>query len=215
LNEARAACVASKAPAAADVPLVGISWVCLPGEAPRAIGASPLGGGVIAARAIEPSDDLRSVRALDLEIVAPVALEVARGRETAPRSVATLRARTATITGIAPVARASNLGPLARALVVLASVLSLGSLGSLLVFAWGIEGRARALALGIAGPAASLTALSTLERAPHAPFLYAGVPIIGAVAMTLLALFFRRVATSHARRPDCSPTRRVVRVGSR
>ena len=109
LAEGRVACDAARVhgrPAVADVPLVGLSWICVEGRAPRVVGPAPVGSGAFAASALEVSDDLRALDATDLEILVP-------GAEGRPE--ARVRAAEASIHGLAPLGRASNLSVAARA----------------------------------------------------------------------------------------------------
>jgi hypothetical protein len=191
LAEARAACVAAPPPAAADVPLLGISWICLPGEAPVAVGLAPVrpagadtaAGGAFAAAAITISDDLASLDAADLTIVLPA---VASGSE------ARLHAAAASIRGLSPIGRASNLSVRARVLVLSlsAAVLAAAAALSALLRA---GGRVVAAGLGAVGPAAALLVFSSLERAPASPWAYAAVPAAGLAALAATAALVRFV----------------------
>lgn len=190
LGEARASCSAADPPAAIDVPLVDLTWVCLPGDAPRLVGAAPFAfasrGGeapVIAATALDVSDDLRELTARDLTLDLP-----GDGADPGAR----LHVGSAVIHGVTPQGRASNLGAAARALVLAASAVTLAALASWLTLRLAIEGRVRALALGAIGPAAALLAFSTLERAATAPLLYGATPLAGILATSALALAFAR-----------------------
>ena len=192
LGEARAACTAAAAPAAVDVPLVGLAWVCLAGEAPRLVGAlsfaTSQGGSeapVFSATALEVSDDLRGLTARELTLALP---------ESGPDAGAgsRLHVAEAAIRGVTPIGRASNLGVAARALLIGASALAMAALAAALTLRGAIKSRVRALALGAAGPAAALLTFSSLERAPISPFVYAAMPLAGIIAMTTLAFIFAR-----------------------
>jgi len=184
LAEARTACTSAPPPAAADVPLLGVSWVCLAGEPPRVIGQAPVGAGAFAATAIVVSDDLRSLDATDLEILVP-AVE--------GRPEARIHAAAASIRGIAPVGRASNLAVVPRALLLAVSATALSAVAGGLALALGIRSRATAFALGAAGPAAALLVFSALERAPSPAAAYLGVPAAGLAALLAAAAFARRL----------------------
>jgi hypothetical protein len=178
LGEARAACSAAAPPAAVEVPLVGLAWVCLAGEAPRLIGAAPFAepqeGAMFSATALVISDDLRGLEARGLELSLPGG---------GPR----LHAGEATIHGLTPIGRASNLGVVARALLLGASAVAMAAFASMVMLRGAIRSRVRALALGTAGPAAALLTFSSLERAPNAAVLYAAAPLAGILAITALA----------------------------
>jgi hypothetical protein len=181
LSAARAACVAAPPPAAVDVPLLGVSWVCLAGEPPRVVGAAPVGSGAFAARSVTLSDDLRAFEAEDLEILLPP-----RGAE----PPAHLRAGVASIHGLAPLGQASNLTAAARAVLLAATATALAALAGGLVLVAAIRGRPAAFALGAVSPAASLLLFSALERAATPPLVYLAVPAAGLAA--LLGVFGAR-----------------------
>jgi hypothetical protein len=191
LAEGRAACVEEahrqgNRPVAVDVPLSGISWVCLPGEAPRAVGAAPLGrGAVLAAQAIEPSPDLRAVVLRDVALVVP---------GDADRGALEVRVNEASIQGLVPLGRASNLRALVRASLVGSLGGVMGIVAALLVIAGAIGGRAQALCVGLAGPLAALLVLSALEREANATVAYAAVPAAGLFAALAVAFAARRWA---------------------
>lgn len=183
LVEARASCEASPPPAAVPVPLVGLSWVCLEGEPPRAVGVASFGDAgsaaapAFAARGIALRDDLRGFAAEELTLfvpgdAAPGALRITVGN--------------AVIHGIPPLGRASNLGPWARAWLVAGSAIGLSLLVFLLVLRRGVTGRVLAFALGVAGPGGALMAFSSLEREAHGAPLYALVPLAGALGIGLV-----------------------------
>jgi hypothetical protein len=183
LAEARVACLTAPPPAVAEVPLVGLSWICLPGEAPRAVGAAPvppagLGapGGAFAAATITVSDDLASLQATELLLVLPGAAGAGEAR---------LHAASASIRGLAPAGRASNLSVAARVLVLSLSAAALAAAAAAAVLLGAIGGRFSAAALGVAGPAAALLVFSTLERGPATAGLYAAVPAAGLAAIAM------------------------------
>lgn len=182
--EARAACVGAvtgRAPVAVDVPSLGFSWVCFPDEEPRIVGPAPFGDGaaVLAASAIHLSDDLRAVH---LEGVT-VAMSAESPR---PLASARLRAADVSIRGIAPLGRASNLGVFTRAGLLALSAALIASLAALTVLSLSIRSRAGALAVGVAGPAASLLVFSALERSATSPLAYAAVPLAGLAAVCVV-----------------------------
>ncbi|MFT3774766.1 MAG: hypothetical protein QM820_56170 [Minicystis sp.] len=188
LEEARSACVAATPPAAADVPLLGISWVCLPGEAPRAVGPAPVRpgsldatgpGGAFAAAAITVSDDLGALTASDLELVLPA---------TATTGEARVRAGAASIRGLSPIGRASNLPVVGRVIVLAFSAAALAAVAALVTLRRAIQGRVAASVIGASGPAAALLVFSSLERVPSASVLYAAVPAAGLAAIAAAAV---------------------------
>ncbi len=184
LAEARTACAAASPPAVADVPLLGVSWVCLAGEPPRVVGEAPVGTGAFAATAIVVADDLRALQATDLEILVPAAPD---------RPEARVHAAVASIHGLAPLGRASNLAAGTRAALLAASATALAALAGGLVLAAGIRGRVAAFALGAAGPAAALLVFSALERAPSPGVAYLAVPAAGLAALLGAGALARRL----------------------
>lgn len=83
-----------------------------------------------------------------------------------------------------PAGRASvRFGVLARALLLGVSAASIAALAAGVVLTQNVRSRLRALATGLAGPAAALMVFAGLERAPAPPFAYIAVPIAGLSAL--------------------------------
>jgi hypothetical protein len=200
LVDARSLCAAraaapGAAPVAIDVPVVGLSWVCFANGARRAVGPAPVGASraVLAASAIELSDDLRSLRAADLALVLAPDVGAWGG--------ARIHVRDALVHGLAPFGRASNLGPLART-ALLGSTAALLALGAAFaVLRARLARRPAALAVGLAGAAAALLVFSSLERAPAPAWLYLAVPLAGLAALAAPALALVAAAGRTAARP--------------
>jgi hypothetical protein len=176
LAGARAACVDAPPPAVADVPLLGVSWVCFAGEPPRVVGGVGAGHAALAGTGLEVPDDLRALEIVDLELVLP-------RTDGAPE--ARVHAATARIQGLEPPGRASNLAPVARAILLAGSASLLAAAAGAVVLAASIRSRAAALALGASGPAAALLVFSALERAPSRPGAYLAVPAAGLAALLM------------------------------
>lgn len=185
VEDARAGCVAeaaaTEAPAAVDVPLVGVSWVCLPAEAPRAVGKPSFGGGraAFAATSLELADDLRAVAFRDLAVVTPLAGTGAPAR---------FRFGAAEVRGLAPLGRASNLGVVARTALLALSALALAVAAAAIVLWASIASRARAGALAVLAAGASLLVFSSLERSSTSGGLYFTVPAAGLASLLVVAL---------------------------
>lgn len=175
LAEARDACQSAPPPAAASVPVLEISWVCLPGEPARVVGAAPLGA--FSAREVVVSEDLRAIDAADFSLVVP----------TGGSGSARLHAAEASIHGLVPVGRASNLSVPRRAFLIAATTLAMATLAAGLVLVRAIRSRAISLAVGAAGPAAALMAFSSLERGPTPTVAYLSVPLAGAASMAAVS----------------------------
>jgi hypothetical protein len=193
LTQARDACAAAPPPATADVPLLGVSWVCLPGEPPRAI--LPVGRGALSASSLVVSDDLRALDASDRDLILPA---LPSGTEGGASPEARVHARAASVRGLLPLAPASNLGPAARAALLAVSTTALSAVAGALALAAALRARAAALALGAAGPAAALLVFSALERAPSPPAAYAAVPIAGLAALLVAYAVARRASPGAA-----------------
>lgn len=184
LDQARTACLAAPPPAVAEVPVLGVTWVCLPGEPARAVGPLPPAG-AFAASSISLADDLASLAARDLDLVLP---------PSADRGEAHLHAASASIRGLAPLGRPSNLTPTARVLVLAVTAPLLAAVAALLLLRAAV-GRVTAAVVGAAGPAASLLAFSALERALTAPLRYLAVPAAGLAALAVAAALACRRAS--------------------
>ena len=155
------------------------------GEPPRVVGAAPFArprdgelGAMFTASTLEISDDLRAIDARGLTLAMP-------GATVGPTAGARLLVNEATIHGMTPLGRASNLSTSQRALVLGASAVAMAAFAAASVLRRGIRG-ASSLALGTAGSAAALLTFSSLERSVKAPALYAAVPLAGLVAMAVL-----------------------------
>ena len=182
LAEARASCVSAPSPAVADVPLVGVSWVCLEGAPPRVVGPAPSGEGAFGARALDVSDDLRALDARDLELLIP---------RTEAHPEARVLAAVASIRGLSPIGRASNLAPIARAILLASTATALAALAAGIALVRSVRGRAAAFALGALGPVAALLVFSALERGPSPGAAYGAVPAAGLVALVAAWLAVR------------------------
>lgn len=182
LAGARAACVRAAPPAATEVPLLGISWICLAGEPPRAVGVGQGGRGAFAAAAIEVSDDLTALQATDLTVILPAE---ASGGE------ARLHAATASIRGLSPIGRASNLSVPARMAVLSLGAAALAAGAAALVLLGAVRNRVAAGAIGASGPGAALLVFSALERGPAPLLAYAAVPAAGLLALVAAAALAR------------------------
>jgi hypothetical protein len=187
LVAARTSCEASSSstmPASAvEVPLLDVAWVCFPGAPPRLVGALAGGSPALLAGAIDVSDDLRTLTVDDLTVALPPA-EPGGG----PTQ---LRAAHATVHGLLPAGRGSNLSPAARVAVLTGSSIALAGVAAWLALRGVSRTRPLALAMGAAGPLAALLVFSAFERVPTPPFWYAAVPAAGVAATMALALLLR------------------------
>jgi hypothetical protein len=179
VEEARVACASSSPPAVADVPGLAASWVCLAGEPPRLVGAPPAGrAGAFTATSLGVADDLRAFEATDFDLLVPASDALPEVR---------VHARDASLRGLAPVGRASNLRPWLRAAILATSATMLAAVAGGLALAASVKSRATAFAVGAVGPLAALLVFSALERAPSPALAYAAVPAAGVGALLLAA----------------------------
>lgn len=191
--EARAACEASPA-RAAFVPLVRASWLCFPHAPARLVGAMPGAAETpFTASSLWVSDDLGTVSVEDLHL--------SLGGSFATR----VHAGRARVTGLPPWARASNLRPALRALLLSSTGALLALLASFAVLRSSRSGRAAALALGAAGPVTALAVLAALERTENAPRAYALVPLAAALALFACDLLVTLVLAARRRSARRSP----------
>lgn len=184
IEQGKHACEASakadpEVPHAATVPLAQATWICLPHERARLVfDALALGDARAHASGIELSADTSKLTAHDLVFVVP---------ETQDRPGQTLRVKRASLAGLWPMSRPSNLRSWPRA-TLLAFTSSLTALfTSFLVFRMLSVSRVLSLALGIAGPGVALLAFSSLERSPSPLWAYAIVPVAALFAPFLAA----------------------------
>ena len=162
LDEGEAACARAPAREVHLVPLVGATWVCVPGERPRLVGRPPFAGALtFSAAAADVSPDLTAFRLRDARLAA-------RGGEW----TVSVRVRSLVLRGMAPFTRASGLPPWLRALVLAAAAWAsayLGVRGSLGARAPRYA-TLPAVVLGVVGPLLALFIVRQLEtRAAPAP----------------------------------------------
>jgi hypothetical protein len=197
VDEAKRSCEGQTVPRAADVPFVGVTWLCFPpasgaasgSSRPRLTGALPGGAGAFTAADVTVSDDLRSLQFLDMRLLF------------GDKANIRVRAGEARITGLSPWGRASNLPPALRALLLSSTGTLLAMLASWSVLLGSIARRVGSLLVGGAGPAAAALVLSQLERAHHDLALYLAVPAIGLFGLAVAAVAARLVPVGRVRAP--------------
>jgi hypothetical protein len=191
VDQSRQACAGVTQARAVEVPIVGVTWLCNPGEAPRIVGSLPGGSrGTFTALDLRVSDDLRAVELTDMKIMFGEAMPVH------------VHAKSAGVTGLSPWGRASNLRPSVRAVLLSVTGAGLALFVALVVLRGGHSSRVVALAMGGAGPAAALMVFSALERRPTGPWAYWAVPaaaVIAVAAATVLVGTLRRLRPSWRR----------------
>src|SRR5262249_19095751 len=136
-----------------------------------------------AATGIDVSDDLRRISLTDLRLAVP------RGDRGSGKELL-VSAQHTTVTGLAPLGRASNLGVFERMLLLVGSSLVLAMLAASLVVRRMISSRVFASLIGLAAPSVALLVFSALERGSTRPAVYLAVPaaglaVLGGIAMAL------------------------------
>jgi hypothetical protein len=160
----------------AFVPFVGVTWLCFPGAPPRLAGQLPTGGGSFSAGDLSISDDLRSLDFSDLRLLL------------GDKGAVSVRAEHASVRGLSPWGRGSNLAPLQRALLLSSTGASLALLAAGIVLARSIAHPLFALLIGGAGPIAALVVMSRLEQGDHPPWTYLAVPAAGLLGLLVAAV---------------------------
>lgn len=176
LSGAYDSCADVQEPKTAQIPLLHTTWVCFPGSAPRLTGALPMSAsGTFSASAADISDDLERVDLSDVHAI------WGEGK-------VRVHASRATFHHLTPFGRASTLAPLLRCLL-LASTGALLALGTCwVILRIGCGNQPFAVALGLAGPVASLAALTWVERHAARGLYYASIPGSGIVLVALVTL---------------------------
>jgi hypothetical protein len=182
VEQARASCASTERPRTALVPMVGVTWLCVPGRTPRVVGTLPGFGdrAWFSASELGPSDDLRSFELSDLRIVT---------RKTEAHAALRLHVGRATISGLEPWGRPAKLESLPRALLVVPTSIALGLLAAWLGLLRADGSRLSALLVCGAGALAALSTLHTLDKGSLPNAAYALVPAAGLAAMTAGTLF--------------------------
>lgn len=184
IAQGRASCARATAPKSAQVPLVGVTWLCFPGEAPRATGGLPGLGelGSFTARALRPSDDLRQVHFEDLRVFT---------RKLDDQRTLELSVQTATVRGLPGWGRSAKLPFLSRTALSAgtAALLALGVIFTVLLL--GVTRRWSALAVGGIPSLAAFVSLSRFDASSLPAAACVLVPIVGAVTLVGVALAVR------------------------
>lgn len=197
IEQGRQSCARAAEPRSVLVPMVGVTWLCFPGRAPRVTGSLPgvtNGSAWFTAAELHPSADLRSFHLADLRL--------STRRHGSVPSLA-LHVRRADVSGLSAWGHPDKLSVAVRALIVGGTGAFLALLVAWLAITYGFSGRVQATALGGAAAASALFVLHLIDRSRASGLSYALTPIGGAVAALsmafVLALFRRGVARRRAR----------------
>ncbi|HEY3235914.1 MAG TPA: hypothetical protein VGJ84_14450 [Polyangiaceae bacterium] len=173
-------CTSVTAPRAVLVPLVGVTWLCFPGRAPRVVG--PLPGAARAwfsATALYPSDDLQRFELTDLRLATGTAPDLQ------------LVVHRATITGLPSWGRSVKLPGILRAALLSFSAILLSLTASWLVLRRQSGGRLGATLSGAVPALVSFGALHWVDDHVGEGWSYLMVPVAGLLVAIGWALLFR------------------------
>ena len=196
IEQGQSSCVSAKRPKSVLVPMVGVTWLCFPGQPPRVVGKLPGAGdrAWFTAASLDPSDDLRRFELRELMLVT---------RRPAGGPALRLRVRHAVLSGMSGWGRPAKLPAAERAGLVAATAAALALLGAWVVLRLGLGGRIWGGALGALAGVAALMTLHRVDGSSWSGVAYLLVPLVGALAsLALLALgsWLMRVAGRLRRR---------------
>jgi hypothetical protein len=169
IEQGKSSCAGATKPRSALVPMVGVTWLCFPGQPPRVTGPLPRSGGRawFTAAELRASDDLRTFVLEDLRLVT-------RPGSGLPR--AELRVRQATVTGLQAWGRPSTLTVTHRAAVIASTGLMLGLLVAWLVVAGNLQSRVGAAFVGAVPALVATHALHRVDATAAGSGEYVWVP---------------------------------------
>jgi hypothetical protein len=187
IDQGRSSCAGAAEPRSALVPMVGVTWLCFPGQPPRVTGPLPKSGGRtwFTAAELHPSEDLRTFVLEDLRLAT-------RPESGLPR--ARLRVRHATVTGLQAWGRPSTLTVMRRAALIACTSLLLGLVVAWLVVAGNLQSRVGAAFVGAVPALVATHALHRMDASASGPEAYVWVPgaaILAACAAWLLVWVVR------------------------
>jgi hypothetical protein len=183
LERTRKSCEGATEPRGAVVPMVGMSWLCFPGQQARVVGELPGSGGKVwfSARSLEAEPDLSGFTLSDFRLAGNAAPHLTAAR---------LHVTHAQVTGLPPWGRPAKLPvPVRSALLGFAAWLI--AVVSTLAFAWLDRRPGWAALLAAGAPAVLILALlGRLDTSNANPHQYGWLPLVAAVsAITATALF--------------------------
>jgi hypothetical protein len=198
VGQTRAACARVGSTATYAVPLVGATWLCAPGRAPRLVGRGPgaLEAVVYTAADAHVSDDLRRIDLADAHLALPPPGGAAG---IVHAHVAALSMR-----GLPALVQAASLPPGVRAAFVAATGAGAAALAVLALLGLAARrsfGRLVAVVTGASGPLAALALVRGLERSDAAAWWFALAPALACAAPLLVTALLGLLPRSAGRAP--------------
>lgn len=196
VRRGRSSCLATEEARAVKIPMVNLTWLCWPAQAPRVSGPLPAAGGGIwfSAAELTASQDLREFELQDLRLAL-------RGKGLFPET--RVRVKNAHVTGLPAWGRPSGLRSFPRAALVVGVSWLSGLFISLGLLRDGVANRIGALALGAVSGLISLALLHRQDshsQSPLFPALLAVLAVAIPVMTTLASRGLRHQLTSWRQR---------------
>ena len=197
IEQGKSSCAGAKEPRSALVPMVGVAWLCFPGQPPRVTGPLPRSGGRawFTATELHPSEDLRTLVLKDLRLVT---------RREAGAPLAQLRVRRATVSGLAAWGRPTTLTVAWRAGLIASTSWLLGLMVAWLVVAGNLQSRVGAAFFGAVPALVATRTLHHVDDAATVPTAYLLVPgaaMLAACGAWVVVWLVQRAWTRHRRQP--------------
>lgn len=195
--QGRAACAHASAPSTYAVPFVDATWLCAPGSEPRLYGTGPgsLRSIVFSAKDARIAGDMRRIELDDARF---------------SLQSADVRVSSVVIHGMSPWTHASNVPPLARAIVVVVSAALAALVAMHAALTRLAHGTLASIAVAVSGPLAALGLMRAFERADVPAALYFVTPIVSAGAPLAIAFFSRALrASKSGKRPSWATSDRA------
>jgi len=175
IKQGKSSCRDATSPRSALVPMVGVTWLCFPGQPPRVTGKLPAIGNRawFTAAELQPSPDLRTFELEDLRLVT-------RPEGGSPQ----LRLHTgrAHVAGLSPWGRSAKLPTQARAALVASVAALLSLLVAWLMTVGGVASRAGAVVIGGVPAVVAIHLLHRVDGGPSGMSAYLWVPCGAAAA---------------------------------
>jgi hypothetical protein len=194
IHQGKASCEGAEQPRSVLVPMVGVTWLCFPGNPARVVGTLPRLGdrAWFTAADLAAESDLRSFVLTDLRLVT-------RRQDATPRL--NLRVDHAVVSGLSAWGRLAKLPTVARAALVSAVAAVLALLAAWLVVTSAVTSRVASAAIGALAAVAAVRALHWVDGGPGGWLAYAWVPVSGCATAAVCWLVWMAVLrVKHRRR---------------